>query len=362
MPSLRPLVLGCAVSVALSTIGVAGAWAAPSGHAVGRTAAARTAGGVSAQSAPTTWVNVSVATVWVSRHKPRQVDRPALDHPARITTWLHHMTVRQRVGLDSRLDTQVLYGEPVVLLRSVQGWSRIRIPDQTGAKFPDGIVGWVPSRQLVSSTATASPAPTPATAPADVVTVTSRTAPLTEPASGAEQVLPLSYGTSLPLVSAAGQQVAVDLPGGGVGQLPAAEVSVHPSDRPALRPTSHHAVAQAERFRGLAYLWAGDSAYGFDCSGLVSSVYRQLGVTLPRDALDQSRVGPAVSRSGLRPADLVFFSSNGRRSGIHHVAMYVGHGRIVQAPFTGAAVSLTRLWHFGLTSQFWGATRPLAAH
>jgi cell wall-associated NlpC family hydrolase len=58
-------------------------------------------------------------------------------------------------------------------------------------------------------------------------------------------------------------------------------------------------------FRGLPYLWAGRSGFGFDCSGLTSLDYRVHGITLPRDASPQSQHGTEVARP--RPGDLLAF-------------------------------------------------------
>ena len=94
---------------------------------------------------------------------------------------------------------------------------------------------------------------------------------------------------------------------------------------------------------------------GIDCSGLTYRVFRALGRTLPRDAADQSRLGRHVRRKSLRPGDLVFFGP-GARATIHHVGIYVGHGRVLHAPHTGSTVRISplRSWH-----DYWGARRLL---
>src|SRR5437868_11636941 len=68
------------------------------------------------------------------------------------------------------------------------------------------------------------------------------------------------------------------------------------------------AVDVAQRFLGVPYVWGGESPSGFDCSGLVQYVYGQLGVSLPRVAADQARVGqPVASLADARPGDLLAF-------------------------------------------------------
>jgi len=92
------------------------------------------------------------------------------------------------------------------------------------------------------------------------------------------------------------------------------------------------AVAIAEQYLGVPYVWGGASPSGFDCSGLVMYVYAQLGVSLPHNAAAQMSALPAVPLSDLEPGDLVFFN------GASHVGIYVGNGTMIHAPHTGTVV------------------------
>jgi cell wall-associated NlpC family hydrolase len=94
------------------------------------------------------------------------------------------------------------------------------------------------------------------------------------------------------------------------------------------------AVAIAEQYLGVPYVWGGASPSGFDCSGLVMYVYAQLGVSLPHNAAAQMSALPAVPLSDLEPGDLVFFN------GASHVGIYVGNGTMIHAPHTGTVVQL----------------------
>ncbi|CAM5692018.1 hypothetical protein SVIOM342S_02828 [Streptomyces violaceorubidus] len=73
--------------------------------------------------------------------------------------------------------------------------------------------------------------------------------------------------------------------------------------------------------------------HAFDCSGLTQAAYRAAGVCLPRTTYAQIDAGRRVPRSELRPGDLVFFYS-----GISHVGIYVGNGRMIHAPNPSAPV------------------------
>ena len=100
---------------------------------------------------------------------------------------------------------------------------------------------------------------------------------------------------------------------------------------------AERAVKLARSQLGVPYVWGGASPAGFDCSGLVSWVYGQLGITLPHNAAALYGVGRPVPVSAMRPGDLVFFG------GLGHVGLYVGHGRMIHAPQTGRNVEIEAL-------------------
>lgn len=106
-------------------------------------------------------------------------------------------------------------------------------------------------------------------------------------------------------------------------------------------------VADASRYLGTPYVWGGESPSGFDCSGLVQYVYRQVGVTLPRTTYTQVKVGtPVASLAQAQPGDLVFFAgSDGTNTSPGHVGIYIGHGQMIDAPYTGASVRVDPVGH-----------------
>jgi cell wall-associated NlpC family hydrolase len=101
------------------------------------------------------------------------------------------------------------------------------------------------------------------------------------------------------------------------------------------------AVTLAAKYTGVPYRWGGeDPATGVDCSGLTQHVYGELGVTLPRVAEDQAKVGKAIaSVDDAQPGDLVFFGTPA-----HHVGIYVGDNKMIDAPHSGATVGVHPLW------------------
>jgi cell wall-associated NlpC family hydrolase len=114
------------------------------------------------------------------------------------------------------------------------------------------------------------------------------------------------------------------------------------------------AVAIAKRYLGIPYVWGGSTPTGgFDCSGLMMYVYRQLGITLDHYAAWQFLEGTRVAPQDLQPGDLVFFEP--KSDGPGHVGMYVGDGKMINAPHTGDVVRIVSIQG---RSGYVGAVRP----
>ena len=90
---------------------------------------------------------------------------------------------------------------------------------------------------------------------------------------------------------------------------------------------------------GSNYVWGAQGPNTFDCSGLMLySFSHGAGITLPRVPKDQATVGTYVTRSELRPGDLIFWGSP-----VHHVALYIGNGKYIHAPQPGSTVTIANL-------------------
>jgi cell wall-associated NlpC family hydrolase len=123
------------------------------------------------------------------------------------------------------------------------------------------------------------------------------------------------------------------------------------------RAERSEALLQALLALGLDYRYGGNSPVtGFDCSGLVAHVYRAAwGIRLPRNTLAQSEAGVPVSLSELQAGDLVFYDTLKRP--YSHVGIYLGDGRFVHAPKSGARVRVESLQSAYWAQRFSGARR-----
>lgn len=119
-----------------------------------------------------------------------------------------------------------------------------------------------------------------------------------------------------------------------------------------LLPAGHPEAAEiALQYLGVPYLWGGATPSGFDCSGLVTYVFAQLGITLPHFAAAQWDYGVPVTVAQLQPGDLVFFDA------LDHVGIYLGDGEFINAPHTGTFVRIDTLSEPWYANHYVGARR-----
>jgi len=116
-------------------------------------------------------------------------------------------------------------------------------------------------------------------------------------------------------------------------------------------------VMQAMGLLGVPYKRGGTSEEkGFDCSGFVRHMYeKSVGLVLPRRAEEQAKVTEEISRSELKPGDLVFFNTLKRT--FSHVGIYVGDGKFIHAPRPGKAVRVDDMREAYWQKRFNGARR-----
>ena len=120
-------------------------------------------------------------------------------------------------------------------------------------------------------------------------------------------------------------------------------------------------IAMAMGLRDIRYVRGGhDPATGFDCSGFVRYVFAHaIGMQLPTNSASQFLSGLKVNRADMKPGDLVFFHTRGKR-GISHVGIYISNGNFIHSPASGQSVQISSLDEAYWAQHFAGAKRPQA--
>lgn len=273
---------------------------------------------------------VPVATIWSAPESIRSIDQAAFREHPDMTEWLDQMSRDETIALcrEKRIQTQVLFGEEIII-DSVKGtWAKVCLPSQATFKDPRGYPGWMPLNQSVSSEITENKKKIMVQSKyASFYTLTQR------------KRFDLSFSVCLPLIEDAQSFVKVDSPI-GPGLLKKQDVLMPDQQH---RQSGEEIVNNAVRFLELPYLWAGMSAYGFDCSGFSYTLLRAGGYLIPRDADDQALCGRAIPIEAALPGDLLFFAYENGKGAVHHVGIYYGNGRMIHSPTPGTIVSITEL-------------------
>jgi cell wall-associated NlpC family hydrolase len=105
--------------------------------------------------------------------------------------------------------------------------------------------------------------------------------------------------------------------------------------------TGEQIVHISKQLIGSPYRYGGESPSGFDCSGLVSYIYRELGISVPRSSRQLHKQSHKVSLGSLQPGDLVFFAIS--KNKISHVGIYASEKQFIHAPSSGKRVSMASL-------------------
>lgn len=290
-----------------------------------------------AQTQSTTWVcRVPVTSVWTHPEKVREVDEHGVADMPDINKWREAMNQKETkdLTLSNRLQTQLLYGEPV-LLEEIDGtWAKIIALWQPSHKDKRGYPGWVPLAHLkeIDSVADRSYA-----------RVSADKAQLWTPDRRSFAQLP--FNSLLPVKDANETRVHVHTPDGDA-YIEAKNVQLVPSPDQIPLGNGQSIVNEAERFLGLQYFWGGMSSHGYDCSGFSHHMLKANGYYISRDAGDQSVEGVEIDRldsAAWQTGDLLFFAYDEGVGKLHHVGIYYGDGMMIHSPTSGKAIEITRL-------------------
>ncbi|MFJ5768844.1 S-layer homology domain-containing protein [Psychrobacillus sp. NPDC093180] len=296
-------------------------------------------------------VNVQVTSLW---HKPgidRDVDRPSISTPVDISKWMKTMNLKQKWWLVDKTDTQALFGDEVVVLQKSGKWSKIAVKDQYVPYQKEGYPGWVPTSHLYETTTD--------TTNCSIAIVNAKSSTLYSDTKKKNKYIDISYTTILPVIKEEGEWLHVLTPQNGIKYLPKKDAKVYKNYAAVPKPTQKDIVNSAKMFLGLPYLWAGASSFGFDCSGIIYSVYKNHGILIPRDSFYQATKGTPVSKSKLQPGDLVFFAGNGGKGKVYHVGLYVGDGKMLHAPNASDKVKIESISAGVYKRNYAGARRYL---
>ncbi len=234
-----------------------------------------------------------------------------------INTDGYQLRIRANPGLDAPI---VSFAPAGAIVQVVDGPEA----DTTGAPWYQinyaGVVGWVLGEHL-------GPAPTitPASAPSARPSVAPAASPVATPApSVAPRASATPIASTAPVSSSRGQAI----------------------------------VATAQRYLGVPYVYGGTTPAGWDCSGFVGYVYQQAaGISLPRTAAQQYRVGAAIPVGQEQPGDIVFFSDT-FGPGITHDGIAIGNGQFIHARSEGYGTVISSLTDAYWSQHYVGARRP----
>lgn len=271
-----------------------------------------------------TWKDGSLRLTGESTLPPAALNDPELPsdvailrgEPARVTAPVLNLRREPRHGAE--LLSQAPMGTTLHVLSRPEGeWWRVQ--------SPDGYVSWARAANLRLEGDGGNP---------QEAELRILPAVLAAPRHDGRESLPLAAGAQLTIRERLADGWLAETPEGVLVRI-GKEAALAASERPSLwrnpPELGKNAVAIAERWLGIPYLWGGKSGWGMDCSGLTQLVYELLGVLLPRDADQQARALPPVaSWQELIPGDLLFYPG--------HVALWAGEGAVIHASSPRGAV------------------------
>lgn len=284
----------------------------------------------------TRWVaNVPVATVWTEPGKVREVDAFGAGEKTDINKWIKAMSAEESMDLvtSNRVQTQLLYGEPVIIDEVVDGWAKIAAIWQPSKKDERGYPGWVPLVQLKEVEMLDE---------LGYARVVSDKAQLWTEDFKPFAVAP--FNAMLP-VKELGEFVRVQAPDGDALVM-AGQVELAPEFDQVDKRSGFEVAHLAAKFLELPYFWGGMSSYGFDCSGFSYNMLKANGVIIPRDAVDQAAAGVEIDKENedaWQVGDLLFFAYEEGQGRLHHVGIYYGNGLMIHSPTPGKAVEIIEL-------------------
>lgn len=294
---------------------------------------------------------VPVATIWTSPESPRKIDAEGISNPVHLSKWLEKLAYKERFDLcnGNRVQTQLLYGEPIIVDEVAGDWAKVIAVWQASKKDERGYPGWVPLTQLKSAKQLKEAG--------GFVRVSSGKAQLWSMDGDPTVIIP--FNAILPLTDERKEHFIVETPD-GEALIRKVDVQRAPSVHQFDKKTAADAVYEGMKFLDLPYFWGGMSSYGYDCSGFIYNMLKACGHWIPRDAGDQARGGEEVPLSQpekWETGDLLFFANDEGKGNVRHVGFYFGNGLLLHSPSTGQSIELLKLAGSKLERELCGVRR-----
>ena len=221
-----------------------------------------------------------MTTLWKEPNKARVIDRPSTSTPVDMAKWTKSMTIPEKQWLVGKIESQALYGQEVVILKSSGNWYQIAVKDQYSPKNKAGYPGWVPKSHITTTYQNYKEC--------SIVIVDAPTAMLYNDIKANSKFMDISFNTLLPVIKEEARWLHVQTPSNGVKFIRKQDAKTYKNEAAIPKPTQKDIIETAKKFTELPYLWAGTSGFGFDCSGFTYSVYKQHGISIPRDSTVQA--------------------------------------------------------------------------
>ncbi|SFK99901.1 C40 family peptidase [Brevibacillus centrosporus] len=292
------------------------------------------------------YVNVAVSNLWSSIDSVLEVDFVALSTQVDIRAWFSQLPIQNKYTA-SRVSSQLLYGEPVIIDKKRGTWFKVHAPNQYTKKSSKGYPGWIPSRHLSFNSdyhQLFSSGPL-----AYVITATT----YLEMEDGFS--LELSFMTKLPYLRTELDHVIVLTPSGKEGRIAKSDVKLNLKTEAS---NDMNLLSVSMQFLKTPFIGGGASSFGFDCSGLMFRLFESRGIAIPRDVGDQKSCGEDVPLKEIEVGDLLFFCIDQLdKERVSHVGLYLGSGNFISSRRTGLPIRISSISEEFYATSFWGAKR-----
>ncbi|MEG0854849.1 MAG: SH3 domain-containing protein [Terrisporobacter sp.] len=255
------------------------------------------------------------------------------------------LNFRSGASTSSSIIGSLSKGTKVEVLSESNGWSKIKY---------NGQIGYVSSKYLVDKVTDSDSSTTTTTKYVSATSLNFRSG-----ASTTSSIIgKLSNGTKVEVLSESNGWSKIKY-NGQIGYVSSQYLSVKiESD------TSNSAsavISYAKSLLGKPYIWGAEGPNSFDCSGYTQYVFKNsANATIPRTSSQQSKYGTYISKSNLKPGDLVFFDTSGSNDGnVSHVGIYIGSNQFIHCSSSKAKVVISQLDSSYYTGAYVNARRVL---